>query len=141
MSILHSVHIVLLCCTSHDIHHAHPECAGAMAIEKFSRQELFLVHVGHKFPSTITYTKLKFHYHNSKCFDQNPRSSRGCVPDTRGYKFICIFQIFKLTLSIDVQPCDYSHLLTGYSMKIKVDYIKNSFVFKQNILFKIIMQL
>jgi hypothetical protein len=75
-----------------------------MAIKKFSRQELFLIRVGHKFPSTITCTKLKVRYQISKCFDQLSRSSRGCVPDTRGYKFICIFKILKITLSIDVQP-------------------------------------
>jgi hypothetical protein len=141
MSIVHSLHIVLLCCTSHDIHHAHPGCAGAMAIKKFSRQELFLIHVGHKFSSIITYTKLKVLYQYSKCFDQIPQSSRGCVPDTRDYNFVCIFKILKITLSIDVQPYNYSHLLTGHNMKKKADYIKNSFVFKQSIVFKIIVQL
>ena len=120
MSILHSLHIVLLCCTSHHIHHAHPGCVGAMAIKKFSRQELFLIYVGHKFPSTITRTKLKVYHQNSKCFDQIPRSSRGCVPDTRGYNFIGIFKVLKITLSIDMQPYDYSHLLT---LRLLMSYI------------------
>jgi len=68
------------------------------------------VNVGHKFPSTITCTKLTVHYQNSKCFDQIPRSSRGSVPDTRGYNFIHKFKNLNITPSIDLQQYDYSHI-------------------------------
>ena len=42
-----------------------------MAIKKFNRQELFFISVGHKFPSTITCTKLTVYYQNSTCFDRS----------------------------------------------------------------------